>query len=116
MYDFGHEIRFFTYELSERYEDHAHGNKMNPLRELLFIICSVQTNESLYQSTYTKLMSAFPKFGQLADASEEQIAATIAHGGLSRQKARPSHPMQDPAAAAAFKKSPADPAKNSAYA
>jgi transposase len=36
--------------------------------------------------------------------------------GLSHQKARPSHPMQDPAAAAAFKKSPADPAKNSAYA
>jgi transposase len=36
--------------------------------------------------------------------------------GLSRQKARPSHPMRDPAAAAAFKKSPADPAKNSAYA
>ena len=36
--------------------------------------------------------------------------------GLSRQKARPSHPMQDPAAAAAFKKSPANPAKNSAYA
>jgi len=36
--------------------------------------------------------------------------------GLSRQKARPSHPMKDPAAAAAFKKSPANPAKNSAYA
>ena len=36
--------------------------------------------------------------------------------GLSRQKARPSHPMKDPAAAAAFKKSPADPANNSAYA
>jgi transposase len=27
--------------------------------------------------------------------------------GLSRQKSRPSHPMKDPAAAAAFKKSPA---------
>jgi transposase len=36
--------------------------------------------------------------------------------GLSRQKARPSHPMQDPAAAAAFKKSPASSAKHSAYA
>ncbi len=35
---------------------------------------------------------------------------------LSRQKARPSHPMQDPAAAAAFKKSPANPAKHSACA
>ena len=36
--------------------------------------------------------------------------------GLSRQKARPNHPMKDPAAAAAFKKSPARPEKNSAYA
>jgi len=32
--------------------------------------------------------------------------------GLSRQKARPSHPMKDPAAAAAFKKSPAHAGKN----
>lgn len=74
--------------LSDCYSDHAHGNKVNPLRELIFIICSVQTNEALYRSTYTKLMSAFPRFGQLADATEEEIAATIAHGGLSRQKAR----------------------------
>ena len=36
--------------------------------------------------------------------------------GLSRQKARPTHPMKDPAAAAAFKKSPANAGKNSAYA
>jgi transposase len=35
---------------------------------------------------------------------------------LSRQKARPSHPMTDPAAAAAFKKSPSNPANNSVYA
>jgi transposase len=36
--------------------------------------------------------------------------------GLSRQKARPTHPMKDPAAAAAFKKSPENPGKNSASA
>ena len=36
--------------------------------------------------------------------------------GLSRQKARPSHPEKDPAAQAAFKKSPATSAKTSAYA
>lgn len=35
---------------------------------------------------------------------------------LSRQKARPTHPMKNPAAAAAFKKSPANPGTNSAYA
>ena len=36
--------------------------------------------------------------------------------GLSRQKARPTHPMKDPAAAAAFKKSPANAEANSVYA
>jgi transposase len=35
---------------------------------------------------------------------------------LSRQKARPSHPMKDPAAAAAFKKSPKTLGKTSSYA
>ena len=34
---------------------------------------------------------------------------------LSRQKARPSHPLKDPAAAAAFEKSPANAQKTSAY-
>ena len=36
--------------------------------------------------------------------------------GLSRQKARPSHPKKDPASQEAFKKSPATPEKTSAYA
>jgi transposase len=36
--------------------------------------------------------------------------------GLSRQKARPSHPQKDPASQEAFKKSPATPQKTSAYA
>ena len=35
---------------------------------------------------------------------------------LSRQKARPSHPMKNPAEAAAFKKSPQNAGKNTAYA
>jgi endonuclease III len=74
--------------LSERYGNPAHGNKSNPLRELLFIICSVQTNEALYRSTYASLISAFPTFGQLAAATEDEIAAAISRGGLSRQKAR----------------------------
>jgi endonuclease III len=77
-----------TLALSDTYGDPAHGNKMNPLRELLFIICSLQTNETLYQSTYASLMSRFPTFRQLADASENDIAAAIVRGGLARQKAR----------------------------
>jgi endonuclease III len=74
--------------LSGRYGDRAHANKANPLRELLFIICSVQTNESLYQSTYAALLSRFPTFQQLAGAREDEIVGVLARGGLSRQKAR----------------------------
>ena len=74
--------------LSVRYGDHTHGNKANPLSELLFIVCSLQTNEILYQSTFTSLRRRFPRFRQLADATEEEIAAAIARGGLARQKAR----------------------------
>lgn len=74
--------------LSEHYGDHAHENKANPLSELLFILCSLQTNEELYQSTYASLRARFPTFRQLADAQEDEIVAVIAHGGLSRQKAR----------------------------
>jgi transposase len=36
--------------------------------------------------------------------------------GFSRQKARPSHPKKDPAAAEAFKKGPRAPKENSVYA
>jgi transposase len=36
--------------------------------------------------------------------------------GFSRQKGRPSHPQKDPAAQAAFKKSPGTTQKTSAYA
>jgi endonuclease III len=55
---------------------------------LLFILCSLQTNEELYQATYANLRAKFPTFRQLADASEGEISTVLARGGLSRQKAR----------------------------
>lgn len=77
--------------LAEYYGDHAHHNKINPLNELLYIVCSVQTNEKLYQSTYLSLKSKYPTFRELADAEEDEIATIIAHGGLARQKAKKLH-------------------------
>lgn len=73
--------------LSEHYGDDAHGNKANPLNELLFILCSLQTNEPLYRSSYFSLRRKFPTFQLLANASEGEIADAIAQSGLSRQKA-----------------------------
>lgn len=74
--------------LSDQYGDYAHRNKSNPLDELLFILCSLQTNEELYRSTYASLRARFSSFQKLSDASEEEIERAIARGGLARQKAR----------------------------
>ena len=73
--------------LSMKYEDWPHYNRKNPLDELLFIICSIQTNEDLYRLTFASLKARFPKFDSLAKAKEKQIAKAIADGGLARQKA-----------------------------
>lgn len=81
-------VELVAQSLSNAYGDQTHGNKRNPLRELLFIVCSLQTDEARYQSTYASLTSRFPTFRQLGDASENEIAATIVRGGLARQKAR----------------------------
>lgn len=54
------------------------------------------------------------RFGKRLHATS--IGRILRDLGLSRQKARPSHPQKDPAAQAAFKKSPGAPQKNTAYA
>src|SRR5262245_25621666 len=60
------------------------------------------------------VVAGWKEFGKSVPSASE--GAVLARPGLSRQKARPSHPMQQPAAAAAFKKSPAHPANNPAHA
>lgn len=74
--------------LTQHYGTWSHYNRKNPLEELLFILCSIQTNEGLYRDTYSALRQAFPSFESLAAADEDDIAAVIANGGLSKQKAR----------------------------
>lgn len=74
--------------LSECYRDFSHGNKSNPLNELLFILCSLQANESSYKATYLRLCARFPSFRELAEANEEDISQVLTLGGLARQKAR----------------------------
>jgi len=74
--------------LARRYGDWDHYNRKNPLEELLFILCSIQTNEELYRDTFATLRRNFPTFEALSSAPEEKIAEAIVNGGLSRQKAR----------------------------
>lgn len=74
--------------LSRCYCDADHFNRTNPLEELLFIVCSIQTNEELYRNTFASLRRGFPSFRSLASASEGEIAAAIRDGGLANQKAK----------------------------
>jgi transposase len=53
------------------------------------------------------------KFGKSMHATS--MGRLLRKLDLTRQKARPTHPMKDPAAAAAFKKSPANTEANSVY-
>ena len=80
-------VKEITSILSQRYHDWDHYNYKNPLEELLFILCSIQTNEELYRNTYAALRRSYPTFEALADASETEISDVIVSGGLSSQKA-----------------------------
>jgi len=80
-------VRAIARILSRLYHDFPHYNRRNPLEEILFIICSIQTDERGYRATFRDLRRRFSRFSQLASAPEHAIAETIAKGGLSRQKA-----------------------------
>jgi endonuclease III len=74
--------------LRKRYGDHSHYNRRNPLEELLYILCSTQTQESSYRSTYSALRREFSTFTKLAEAPAEYIAKPLMPGGLYRNKSK----------------------------
>jgi len=74
--------------LRKRYGDFAHYNRKNPFEELLFILCSVQTQESNYRGTFAALRRAFPRFEGLTSATARSIAKPLKSGGLSPTKSK----------------------------
>lgn len=74
--------------LQQQYGDFPHHNRKNPLEELLFILCSVQTDEKKYRATFGALRRAFPRFDGLASASARAIAKPLKPGGLSPTKSK----------------------------
>jgi endonuclease III len=64
------------------------GNKADPLDELVYIALTRQTHEKNAQRTWNSLITAYPTWGMLLDAPEQEAAGIIKDGGFSRQKAR----------------------------
>jgi endonuclease III len=73
--------------LRQIYGDYSHKNKRDPFNELLFILCSVRTDESKYLSSYLSLRRAFPTRAALCCARMSELIVPLRRGGLARQKA-----------------------------
>jgi transposase len=85
--------------------------------ELLGVVMAGSDPETTGISAYTRedfVRICEERFSKTFHPSS--MSRVLKRLGLSRQKTRASHPMKDPAAAAAFKKSPCNPEKNSVYA
>ncbi len=80
--------RPIAHALKKRYQDFGHGNKKNPLDELVFILLSVQTPRETYQSIYCRFKAAFPRSTDLLGATVRQIANVIRAAGLGSQRAK----------------------------
>ena len=52
------------------YGSERHGNRRNPLEELVFIILSAQTESYLYVQTFKNLRRRFPTWNSLGTADE----------------------------------------------
>jgi len=73
--------------LDERFEE-VKRRPNDPVEILVATILSQNTNDSNRDRAYESLIGRFRSFEAVADADEDEIAATIRVGGLHRQKAR----------------------------
>jgi endonuclease III len=72
--------------LRQRFGQPRHGNKINPLSEVLYILLSLQTSQQNCQRSYRALRRAFPRWSLLAHASAHEISKLINFAGLGKQR------------------------------
>ncbi len=74
--------------LSSEYGDFNHFNKKDPLDELIFIFCSVRTEERLYLPVYKAIKRNYPTAQSLYRASQKKLERILRPAGLSNTKAK----------------------------
>jgi len=70
--------------LSDRYGNPRHGNKHNPLDELLYIILSNRTQPAAHQAAYRMLKRTYPSWNSLRPAELDRVQAILRPTGFSR--------------------------------
>jgi len=68
------------------YRSPSHGNKPDPLDELIYIHLSKKTNEQSYSKAFDRLSLSYPNWTGLADADAEVVKQIIAFAGLGNQR------------------------------
>jgi endonuclease III len=81
-------LRQATEILVREYGLPTHGNKSDPLDELVYIVLSSQTDETKYQAAHGALVREFPSLAAISLEDEDRIEQLIRPAGLSRVKAR----------------------------
>lgn len=72
--------------LSALYQSPDHGNKSNPMDELVYIHLSKKTHEKGYTSAYTRLAHKYPQWEGLAEANPASVKTLIESAGLGSQR------------------------------
>lgn len=75
-------------KLRLRFGQPKHGNKSNPLDELLYILLSLQTTEVNCKRSYLALRRVFPSWSLLAESPVSSIRKPIKFAGLGSQRAQ----------------------------
>lgn len=73
--------------LEEQYQSPSHGNKVDPLDELIYIILSQMTTAPSFGRVFERLRSAVSDWSDLLSMPEASLKGLIANAGLSGQKA-----------------------------
>ena len=79
-------IDVVTAVLEALYGSPRHGNKLDPMDELVYIHLSKKTNEKGYTKAFEKLSTAFPRWTGLAEANTGYVKSLIASAGLGDQR------------------------------
>lgn len=81
-------VRQICETLERTYRNPRHGNKSNPLDELVYIILSNRTRDETFRGTFNKLKRRYPSWDRLAVKDLPRLKAILKPAGLGRLKAR----------------------------
>lgn len=80
-------IRRITEILHDAHRSPDHGNKSDPLDELVYIVLSQMTTAKSFGRVFDRLKAALPDWGRILRMPTHKLKAAIKDAGLSNQKA-----------------------------